>query len=569
MPRIKSLGTLLILSVSLVVILGVMGILLYVTNSTYNVVLASEQQALLHAGDSVQRGLDSYSRDADTLCGVLATDPAVYGSLNGESPQAHARLLASIKADSNVWSILVFNASGVISAGVNTEGKDLAGQNRADRDYYKAIMAGQDRYVCREILTAKSGGENAYIFSSVRAIKDASGKIIGGIGVFTKWSAFIDYFVTPLRFGSRGYAFMLDNTGKIVAHGMDKSLMLKDLSGEAFIKKAMAMKNGTFFYDWKGERKFMAFSTDLDTGFIACTSAYETDLTSAAARQRNILLGIGLAVVLILAGGITLLVRRLVVAPMLQLENYAAAVANGDYAAKRHNNYRYEIAKLASNLHNMVDQLKQRLGFAQGVLSGIVLPCAVFDPDNKTVHVNQQMLSTLERPGQPADYLGQTSGQMIYGDATRDTLSQRATRENRMLQKETEYVTSSGKRKIFQITSTPFNDMDGKVLGTLALWFELTDIRTQQKKIEEQNERIAKAATAANTVSDQVASAAEELAAQIEQSSRGSEQQRARTTEAATAMEEMNSTVLEVAKSAGTAADLAEQAKQKAQDGAE
>ena len=74
MPRIKSLGTLLILSVSLVVILGVMGILLYVTNSTYNVVLASEQQALLHAGDSVQRGLDSYSRDADTLCGVLATD---------------------------------------------------------------------------------------------------------------------------------------------------------------------------------------------------------------------------------------------------------------------------------------------------------------------------------------------------------------------------------------------------------------------------------------------------------------------------------------------------------------
>ncbi|HWR03743.1 MAG TPA: methyl-accepting chemotaxis protein, partial [Humidesulfovibrio sp.] len=88
-------------------------------------------------------------------------------------------------------------------------------------------------------------------------------------------------------------------------------------------------------------------------------------------------------------------------------------------------------------------------------------------------------------------------------------------------------------------------------------------------KIEEQNARIAQAAAAANTVSDQVASASEQLAAQIEQSSRGTDEQRARTTEAATAMEEMNSTVMEVARSAGTAADLADQAKHKAQQGSE
>jgi len=568
MSRIKSLGTLLILSVSLVVILGVAGILLYVTKSTYSLSLATEQEALLHAGDAVQRGLDAYDHDADTLCGVLATDPAVNASLSGEAPQAQARLLAAVKADSNVWSIIVFNASGVITSGVNTDGKSLAGQSRADRDYVKAILSGQDKYVCREIITAKSGDDNAYIFSSVRAIKDAAGKTLGGIGVFTKWSAFIDQFITPLRFGSRGYAFILDSTGKIVAHGTDSSLMLKDLSGEAFIKKALAMKNGQLFYDWKGERKYMSFSTNPATGFLVCMSAYESDLTQAATRQRNIMIGIGLAVVLILAGGITFLVRRLVVAPMAHLGAYAGAVAGGDYTAARHADYRYELAALAGSLHNMVDQLKQRLGFAQGVLSGIVLPCAVFSPDNKTAFVNQQMLTSLERPGKPADYLGQTSGQMIYGEPGRDTLSFQAMRENRMLEKEAEYVTSSGKRKIFQITSTPFTDMDGNVLGALAIWFELTDIRAQQTKIREQNERIAKAAGAANTVSDQVASASEELAAQIEQSSRGSEEQRARTTEAATAMEEMNSTVLEVARSAGTSADLAEQAKQKAQNGA-
>jgi len=64
-----------------------------------------------------------------------------------------------------------------------------------------------------------------------------------------------------------------------------------------------------------------------------------------------------------------------------------------------------------------------------------------------------------------------------------------------------------------------------------------------------------------------VTSASEELSAQIEQSSRGSEEQTRRVDETATAMEEMNATVLEVAKSASNAAQTADEAKTKAEDG--
>ncbi|MFZ5813233.1 MAG: methyl-accepting chemotaxis protein [Thermodesulfobacteriota bacterium] len=64
-----------------------------------------------------------------------------------------------------------------------------------------------------------------------------------------------------------------------------------------------------------------------------------------------------------------------------------------------------------------------------------------------------------------------------------------------------------------------------------------------------------------------VSSASEELSAQIEQSSRGSENQSQRVGETATAMEEMNATVLEVAKNASQAAETADSAKKKAQDG--
>lgn len=67
----------------------------------------------------------------------------------------------------------------------------------------------------------------------------------------------------------------------------------------------------------------------------------------------------------------------------------------------------------------------------------------------------------------------------------------------------------------------------------------------------------------------QVTSASEELASQIEESSRGSEVQRERTSETATAMEEMNASVLEVAQNASQAADSANNALTNAQEGAE
>jgi methyl-accepting chemotaxis protein len=66
-----------------------------------------------------------------------------------------------------------------------------------------------------------------------------------------------------------------------------------------------------------------------------------------------------------------------------------------------------------------------------------------------------------------------------------------------------------------------------------------------------------------------VTSASEQLSTQIEQSSRGSEEQVRRVDETATAMAEMNATVLEVAKNASLAAHTAELAKSKAEDGSQ
>ncbi len=82
-------------------------------------------------------------------------------------------------------------------------------------------------------------------------------------------------------------------------------------------------------------------------------------------------------------------------------------------------------------------------------------------------------------------------------------------------------------------------------------------------------EAIVQAAEQLQGVAAAVTSASEELSAQIEQSSRGAEVQTQRTGEAATAMEQMTASVMEVASNAGGAAQTAGNARTKAQGGAE
>ncbi len=69
-------------------------------------------------------------------------------------------------------------------------------------------------------------------------------------------------------------------------------------------------------------------------------------------------------------------------------------------------------------------------------------------------------------------------------------------------------------------------------------------------------------------VANTVSSASTQLSAQIEQSERGASEQADRVTETATAMEEMNSTVIEVARNAGDAAKASTRTRQKAEEGA-
>jgi len=93
--------------------------------------------------------------------------------------------------------------------------------------------------------------------------------------------------------------------------------------------------------------------------------------------------------------------------------------------------------------------------------------------------------------------------------------------------------------------------------------------RDEEAKVEAVLARMHEAAGKAQSVSESVMSESSRLLDQTKQVAQGAAQQRDRMTETATSMEEMNATVLEVAKNAASAASSADEAKGKAMTGAE
>ncbi len=214
-------------------------------------------------------------------------------------------------------------------------------------------------------------------------------------------------------------------------------------------------------------------------------------------------------------------------------------------------------------------QAAQGAGLQPGLMSGVAAPFSVFGPDDTLLYSNQAMTDLMEIPGKPEDYYGRGSGEFIFGEKSRETVSTRALREKKpfapMPMSRQDREKAARAHLVLALLRRK-----GQLLGTISIWLDQTEAVEAKLQAERaKTEGMIHAAQQLETIVEVISSASEELSAQIEQSSRGTEIQSQRVAETATAMEEMNATVLEVAKNASQAADSSAGAKAKAAEGAQ
>ena len=192
------------------------------------------------------------------------------------------------------------------------------------------------------------------------------------------------------------------------------------------------------------------------------------------------------------------------------------------------------------------------------VLDDIPSPVMMMSKDLKITYVN-----AITRKLVGADYKGKADAQISQREDA-DTPADALKKAVETMQPTTAETRAhpQGATMDISYTNIPMLDNEKKLASVLQLVTDLTAIKQTQRTIHNVAEQAA-------SISNRVAVAAEELSAQVEEVSRGAEMQRARVESTATAMTEMNSTVMEVAKNAGQASEQSETTKTKANDGAD
>ncbi|WP_029897076.1 methyl-accepting chemotaxis protein [Desulfohalovibrio reitneri] len=430
-----------------------------------------------------------------------------------------------------------------------------------DSPAYQALERG-------EPVTARAWVGDGWAMAAYAPVKDMGDQIIGAVEVARPIvTAELARAVPKFDVGGHGFSFAFTGDGRVVIRPGDKlAVNLGRLSyGDAFLEA----DGGLVSYNLDGEEwlgRVMYFEP-WDMRFATVVS--RADLMAGVNEQ--IITGGGIAAAVALAASLLViwLTSRTLMRPMYGLANLSREVSRGNFNATFEYGVNDTIGQTVRAMNSMVGELKEKLGFSQGVLAGLIVPCAVVDLDDRITHINREAMDILGHSGQPEEYRGHPVSELAGGPCRLADLTRRAMDEKRQITEETEYRRADGSTLYLRAAATPIYDLDKAIMGAMAMWVDLTREREQQERVTAQNEKIAEAAADAGDISQQLSSATTELAAQIDSSARGAEEQKARASEAARAMERMNSLVEEVSVSASTSADLSGRTRGKAEEGEE
>ena len=564
--KFKSINSWLSILIAMTVSVSVVMLIIVVSSMTNSAVLSIQEQNMEVLKNKIVKEVEQFFDLSHSELEDYADNSEVQSAF--EDTRIRRRLLndfgRKLNGNRRLASMGAIGLDGRILYGLQSNGESSTGTDLSSRKYVQKIFNGS-RFAVSEVL--KSALDGRYVVAMAVPVKNDQGELLGAFYMSVDWQQYAQQMIGDISIGEEGYAYILDETGRIIAHKMNQGLILKDLSNLQFVKDSLAAPEGKIQYEWEGRDKLQSFQVVPSTGWVVCMSAYVSDLTRAASEERNALIGMGIVMVILIVSVIVFTIRRLVTGPMAVVRDFTSEISRGNFKAELTGKYSCELKDLSENISFMVAELKHKLGFSEGVLNGLVLPCSIVGPNDDILWANQNICDLIGSKVCPEQAVGMDPGEFFYNQRGRKTLSQKAIEQEHQIQQEIEYITHSGQHKNIMVSTTPFYDMDKNMLGSVSIWIDMTEIRDQQHKIEEHNVMISEAAASATEVSNQVSSFSEALAAQVEQSSRGAEEQSVMASEAATAMDQMNSTVFEVARNASTAAELADSSQQKAGEG--
>ncbi|MFL6623864.1 MAG: cache and HAMP domain-containing protein [Sulfurifustis sp.] len=219
------------------------------------------------------------------------------------------------------WSYLVFTI-GPTGANIGRS-DDKPTVDYSDRIYFKQVMEGKP--YGKQVVISRTTNRPALILSA--PIVDEAKKVIGVIAMGAHLTD-ISEIITKLHIGSTGYAFLLDEEGKIIAHQKQEYVeQMADFSKHpAFLARPETGKKQVVYED--GGQKIIAYVQSTPQGWTMVTQQnYDEAYAPIREANRNALLL--LALTLIVVSAIAYLLSRQLATPIRALTRIANEMSRG------------------------------------------------------------------------------------------------------------------------------------------------------------------------------------------------------------------------------------------------
>ena len=291
-------------------------------------------------------------------------------------------------------SLLVAASDGRVFVSSNPKG---VGVNLSDRDYFKAAMAGNAN-VGAAVLSKVSNRP----VTPVAAPIVSGNKVVGVVALIADIS-FLNDIVTSQKIGKTGYAFVIDNTGLVIAHPNADTIFRLDVSKEQGMEdisgKMLSGQRGVDSYVYQGVAKTAGFAPVKATGWSVCLTLPSSEYLAAVDEVRNLILVLA-AAALVLACSLACCSRAPSRKHLAKGMAFSQQIASGDLTQQLEVKTKDEIGLLVQALNGMSSNLK-------GMVSGVQESAEQVSASSEEISASAQKLA--EGAQSQASTLEQTS----------------------------------------------------------------------------------------------------------------------------------------------------------------
>ncbi|UJX41490.1 Cache 3/Cache 2 fusion domain-containing protein [Desulfovibrio sp. JY] len=357
----KSIRTTITILIGVVVILVQAALIFIVSDLSYDESIATKLHEMETMSATIAKSASDFGQQQMEIVRGASKMAVMreYLESRQNADVAQSAIAALSQASEDINTLYLFDDKGtqVITMAQGKSGKHSP---LANREYIQAALAGKEGYSSTPTMSMVTG---KLIVSVTSPVRDASGKVIGGVGMSYVLDGLIEDYIDAIRVGKTGAPFILSPKGVVVASS-DRARLLKDISGEPGIAPMLDQPKGTGGFTRGGKEKRVVWTRVPNWNWVLGFAMDTDEIEAPAKTLRNSMgvAGAGSIVVLLLVTLFSL--ERIVVRPIKRLGSYASEVAAGNLDSKLTLRAQNEIGTLADSLRTMVASLKGKINEA-------------------------------------------------------------------------------------------------------------------------------------------------------------------------------------------------------------